>query len=124
MNGQRGSFDQFLDDERAVGILLTAVEHGDDPRVVEAYRLGLSLEALSRFGIVGEMGKQAFDRDEPAEEGVSASTPWPCHRCRSARSARSDQRSRGQVTKEVGIAGLARPKTVLLVVAGGGAEFP
>jgi hypothetical protein len=70
MNGQRRPFDQFLDDEGPVGVLTTVV-HGDDPRVTEARRrLRLPLETLSRFGIVGEMGKQTLDGDIPAEEGV------------------------------------------------------
>ena len=46
MNGQCGSFDQFLDDERAVGVL-TAVEHGDDPRVAERVAAWASLSKRS-----------------------------------------------------------------------------
>ena len=55
VGGQGGAVDQFLDDERPIGIL-AGVEHGDDPRMAQLRsRVSLSLETLGCLGITGEV---------------------------------------------------------------------
>ncbi len=72
---QGGALDQLEDDERAL-LVVTGVEHGDDPGMVETCGgLRLTLETRRGDGVVGEMGQQALDRNQTTQERV----PGPPH---------------------------------------------